>query len=133
MKHDYLCPDCGKRIATYDDDAESEGVFCWCKSCRGEKEIKIENNTRINNWPLEIPEHVPKSAKTYWDRCPLCQMITESTHPTLKMKYRCVPGGVSIFVSLLEIAHLSNEEFLRIINLKMEEACHYCQCEREEE
>lgn len=41
MKQPYPCPDCGKRIATYNADAESRGVFCWCKSCRGEKEIKI--------------------------------------------------------------------------------------------
>jgi len=41
MKKDYLCPDCGKRIATYSDDAESEGVFCWCKSCRAEKEVIV--------------------------------------------------------------------------------------------
>ena len=44
MKHDYLCPDCGKRIATYSDDAESKGVFCYCKRCRREIEIIIKES-----------------------------------------------------------------------------------------
>jgi len=48
MKQDYLCPDCGKRIATYNADAESRGVFCYCKRCKSEIEIKLSQKESQN-------------------------------------------------------------------------------------
>lgn len=49
MKHDYLCPDCGKRIATFDTDAESKGVFCWCKNCKKPVEILLSQKESREN------------------------------------------------------------------------------------
>lgn len=39
----YLCPNCGKKIALYKDNAESKKVYLICRGCKQEIEILIKN------------------------------------------------------------------------------------------
>ena len=43
MKKWYICPYCEKKIAKYQKDANSKGVFLLCKNCKKEIEIIINN------------------------------------------------------------------------------------------
>lgn len=38
----YKCPDCGKKLAIYDNTASCSGVFIQCKKCKKEIEIIIK-------------------------------------------------------------------------------------------
>jgi len=90
MKHDYLCPDCGKRIATYNTDAVSKGVFCWCKQCREEKEIKISipwgNSELIEINPSDIgPEKDPLAYTLA--KCVDCKVIDDGYAKFIRFKH----------------------------------------------
>ena len=37
----YKCPNCGTKLAIYDNTAKSEGVYVKCRGCKNEVEIKI--------------------------------------------------------------------------------------------
>ena len=37
----YHCPNCGRKLAIYDNAAKSNGVYLLCKECGKEIEIKI--------------------------------------------------------------------------------------------
>ena len=43
MKKWYKCPNCGKKIIKYNEDAYSKGIFFLCKNCKKEIEIKIKS------------------------------------------------------------------------------------------
>lgn len=38
----YKCPHCGKKLVIYDNTASCNGVFIYCKGCKGEIEINIK-------------------------------------------------------------------------------------------
>ena len=41
MKKWFKCPFCNKKLAQYNENAKSIGVFLLCKNCKREIEIKI--------------------------------------------------------------------------------------------
>ena len=43
MKKWFICPYCKKRLAKYEKDANSKGVFLLYKNCKKEVEIKIKS------------------------------------------------------------------------------------------
>lgn len=43
IKKWYKCPNCGKKIIKYNEDACSKGIFFLCKNCKKEIEIKIKS------------------------------------------------------------------------------------------
>lgn len=113
MKQDYLCPDCGMRIATHNDYAKCVGIFCWCKQCKSEKEIKL--NQIIE--PIKTPY--------YWENCLHCKEVQQCDEIVSSgvMKLYCVGGNVELEIRNLFDISTSEMEIKEYINRKMKEAC----------
>lgn len=39
----FTCPNCEKKLALYDDTSECKGVYIYCKVCKKDVELKINN------------------------------------------------------------------------------------------
>lgn len=47
-KRDCLCPVCGKRVARLADGAHCKGVWVWCRLCKKEVELVIDERDKQN-------------------------------------------------------------------------------------